>query len=318
VTVEAQVPADRLDGARLVVDAPGRPRTFAPLPEKGGRVALAPAGRAIDVTLRDTSGKSVPASAATVRYAASGAGAPDRESEGVEVRVRADAEGRLRVHVPDGVDATIVVESAGHAPVALRVDPGDSAGARDAVPSAGIRVPVRVLDARGRPVREARVLARSVVEGLRVTVEAQTDAEGVARVGPVAPGSVELLAHKPGHAWGGKTETAASAMGRVELRLFPGAPLRLVVESPLGAPLEGVHVTPLPLDGGPGDVLPPDALPWRTGADGALVVEDLPLRAYRLHLALPGHAEETLQDVRPGAVTYFATLTRLETPTPPR
>jgi hypothetical protein len=90
------------------------------------------------------------------------------------------------------------------------------------------------------------------------------------------------------------------------------------VESPLGAPLAQVRVTASPADDRPADVLPPEPPAWRTGPDGTLVIEDLPLRPYRLHLALPGRAEETLHDVRPGAVTYFATLTALDAPSAPR
>jgi hypothetical protein len=107
-------------------------------------------------------------------------------------------------------------------------------------------------------------------------------------------------------------------MGRVELRLFPGAPLHLVVETAVGVPLENVHVTATPTDDAPADVQPPDAMPWRTGPDGALRVDDLPLRSYRLRLSLPGYADETIHDVRPGAVTYFATLTPTEAKAPPR
>jgi hypothetical protein len=179
-------------------------------------------------------------------------------------------------------------------------------------------VPVQVLDARGREIRDADIVARAVVGGARVSTRARTDAGGRARVGPVPAGPVEVFAHAPGRAWSGDKIEARPAMGTVEIRLLPGAPLRLVVESPLGAPLAGVHVTASPEDGKPADVLPPEPPAWRTGPDGALLVEDLPLRPYRLHLALPGHADATLRDVRPGLVTYFATLTPLDAPFAPR
>lgn len=318
LVVEADLAAERLDGARLVVDAPDRPRTEAALPAAGGTLALAAPGRRIELVLRDAAGTTVPAGAAVVRTSAVGGAAPERERTGVETRVAADAQGRLAVHVPEGVEAQIVVEAPGRAPIALRVDPGDGPGTRELTATAGIAVPVQVLDLRGRPVRDAEVVARCVVEGVRITTRATTDAEGRARVGTVPPGPVEILAHAAGRAWSGAAVEAAPAMATVPLRLAPGGTLRLVVETPIGAPLAGVHVDATPEDEGGADVQPPEPPVWRTRPDGALVIEDLPLRPYRLRLSLPGHVEETLHDVRPGAVVYFATLTPLETPSAPR
>lgn len=304
---EVEVPGDRVAGARLLVEAPGRPRTEVPLPPEGGAVALAPLGRRVEVLLRDAQGRPVPARRATLRYDADGP-VPGTESAGVERSLEPAADGTLVALVPARGEATLLVESAEHAPVVVRVGPGDSAGPREATVERGLRVPVQVLDARGRPVREAEVRAAAVVRGLRVEVQGRTDAEGLARVGPLPPGPVELFARAAGRAWNGTTTEAAAAMGTVELRLFPGAALRLVVESATGAPLEGVSVVLSPADDGPPDVRPPEAAPGRTDREGLLVVEDLPARAYRARLTLPGHGDEVLHDLRPGAVTYFATL----------
>ncbi len=307
-SIQAVLPGERRAGARLLVEAAGRPLTDVALPEADGDVALAPRGRLLTLTLRGTDGRGVAGRAATVRLAgAAGGAAPEREAAGREQRVRPGADGTLAVAVPDGQAATVVVEAEGLAPAVLEVAPGDTAGSRELTLEPGVRVPVEVLDVRGRPVREAEVVGYAEVGGVLVEVRARTDAEGRTRLPPLPAGAVELYAKSPGKAWNGLSVTASPAMGTQELRLLPGAALRLVVESPLGAPLAGVHVLLTPADDGAPDRRPPQS-PWRTDAQGVLIVEDLPLRPYRVGLALPGHVEETLFDVRPGAVTYFATL----------
>lgn len=307
-SLKALLPGDRLRGARLRVEAPGRPPTDLALPTASGDASLAPLGRRLLFALRGPDGRTLPPRAATVRLGSALGSPPEGESAGLDVRVQPTRDGRLEVLVPQGGEASVVVEADGFAPAVATVSPSDSEGTREVTLSAGIRIPVQVLDVRGRPVREAQVLAVSVVGGVRVQVEALTDAQGRARVGPVPAGPAELYAKAPGKAWDGTSLTAEPAMGTQELRLLPGATLSLVVESPIGAPLAGVHVLIHPADDGPPDRRPPDLAPWRTDARGVLRVDDLPLRAYRLQLALPGHVDETLFDVRPGAVIYFATL----------
>jgi|GEM_PF-2353119 len=313
--LQALLPASRLVDARLEVEAPGRPRTRTRFEPGATEVLLAAAGRLIEVRARDVSGAPARVAAAQVRYDAAPAHAGEREDEGVLQRLAPEADGVLRVFVPAAGAAEIVVESPEHAPAFLRVDPNDSPGPREVTFEPGLRVPVLVLDLRGRPVREANVIGRSVVGGMRVEARATTNAEGRARVGPLPIGAVEILAHAPGRAWSAQAAEAAAPMESVELRLAPGAPLRLRVETPFGAPLEGVLVTAVPSDDGPAAVEPPEPQRWTTDDTGTLLVADLPLRSYRLRLELSGHTAETLYDVTPGPVWYFATLVP-QTPPP--
>ncbi len=306
--LQARVPASVLAEARLEVDAPGRPRTRTRLEPGATEVLLAPAGRRIEVRARDVGGTTASIVGAQVRYDAATARTGEREDAGVLQRLLPDPDGVLRVAVPAAGQAEIVVESAEHAPAYLRVDPNDSAGPREVTFEVGLRVPVLVLDQRGRPVREATIVGRAVVGGMRVEVRATTNAEGRARVGPLPAGAVEVLAHAPGRAWSARAAEAQAPMEAVELRLAPGAPLRLRVETPWGAPLAGVAVAAVPGDDGPADIEPPEPTRWITDATGTLRVADLPLRPYRLRLELAGHATETLHDVTPGPIWYFATL----------
>ena len=92
------------------------------------------------------------------------------------------------------------------------------------------------------------------------------------------------------------------------MTLRPGLPLRLVVESPLGLPLAGVWVRITPEEDDAVEVVGPDARPRRTREDGTLVLLDLPDRAWRVQLSLPGHADAVLHDVRPGPAVHFVTL----------
>ncbi len=306
--LQASLPSSALAEARLEVDASGRPRTRTRLEPGASEVLLAEPGRRIEVRARDVNGAATRISGAQVRYDAATPRTGEREDAGVLERRVPDADGVLRVAVPAAGAAEIVVESAEHAPAYLRVDPNDSAGAREVTFEVGLRVPVLVLDLRGRPVREATIVARAVVGGMRVEARATTNAEGRARVGPLPAGAVEVLAHAAGRAWSARAAEAQAPMEAIELRLAPGAPLRLRVETPWGAPLAGVSVAAVPDDDGPADVEPPEPERWTTDASGTLRVADLPLRPYRLRLELAGHASETLYDVTPGPVWYFATL----------
>jgi len=306
--VKLTLPASTLADALLEVEAPGRPRTRTRLAPGVSEVELAGTGRSLEIRARDVNGAPVKVTAAQVRYDAAPPVEGLREDAGVLERVRPGADGVLRVTVPRAGAAEIVVESAEHAAAALRVDANDSAGPREVTLEAGLRVPVLVLDTRGRPVRAATVVARAVVAGANVEVRAVTNAEGRVRVGPLPAGAIEVRAHAPERAWSAKSAELTAPMESVELRLAAGAPLRLRVESPLGAPLEGVRVSAVPSDDGPPDVEPPEPVRWITDETGSLLVPDLPLRPYRLRLELVGHATETLHDVTPGPVRYFATL----------
>jgi hypothetical protein len=305
--VRAEKPASALEGASLRVVAPGRPDTLAPLAAPTGEVALAPPGRALELSVRGTDGTPIGTPTVRARFAA-GAAPSELEAAGVESVRTGDGPGRVDVVVPRDGAALLVVSAPQHAPRAVRVGPGDSAGARDVVLERGLTVPVLVEDAHGRPLAGARVVARCLVEGVAVLTEHATGPDGRVRAGPVPPGPVEILAHARGKAWAASDAEAAGAMGTVRVRLEAGAALRLVVHDPLGAPLAGVRVTALAEEGAAPDAQPPEGRRWTTDASGALLLDDLAVRAYRLRLSLAGHADEELHGVLPGAVTHLATL----------
>ncbi|MFM8980891.1 MAG: hypothetical protein ACKOSS_10595 [Planctomycetia bacterium] len=305
--IEAQVPAASLRGARLSVQSEGRPLTEVAFEPGTREVLLADRGRALTLTARGSDGQPVALRTAQASYAAGGRGAPS-EGRGVLERLEPGRDGSMRLVVPADAPATVVVESGQHAPAVVRIDGQEPGGAREVRLEAGVRVPVLVLDRRGRPVRDAQVLARVVLDGVRVEVEARTDPEGRARVGPLPAGPCEVLAHAPGKAWAARAAEARNPMQDIELRLLPGAPLRLQVASPFGVPLAGVRVTAVPTDEGPAPVEPPGAPEWVTDAAGRLLMPDLPLRAWRLRLELPGWQAETLDAITPGPIWYFATL----------
>jgi hypothetical protein len=306
--VDAEVRGDDLRGARLTVAAEGRPLTEVAFEPGTREVVLADPGRELKVTARDGAGRPVALRSAQAAYGSSGANGLQVESAGVLERLEPERDGTLRVTVPKEGSATLVLESAQHAPAVLQVDPTDEAGPREVVLEPGVRVPVLVLDRRGRPLRDATVVGRVVLDGVRVEVQARTDPEGRARVGPLPPGPCEILAHAPDRAWAAQAAEAHAPMQDVELRLAPGAPLRLRVATPFGVPLADVRVSAMPTDDAPADVEPPNARPWTTDADGQLVVPDMPVRPYRLRLERAGHADETIDDVTPGPIWYFATL----------
>ena len=306
--VDAEVRSDDLRGARLTVAAEGRPLTEVAFEPGTREVVLADPGRVLHVTARDAAGRPVALRAAQAAYGSSGANGLQIESAGVLERLEAERDGSLRVTVPKEGPATLVLESAQHAPTVLHVDPNDTSGSREATLETGVRVPVLVLDRRGRPLRDATVVGRVVLDGVRVEVQARTDPEGRARVGPLPAGPCEILAHAPERAWAAQAAEAHAPMQDVELRLAPGAPLRVRVSTPFGVPLAGVRVSAMPTDDAPADVEPPNARPWITDADGQLLVPDMPVRPYRLRLERSGHADETLDDVTPGPIWYFATL----------
>jgi hypothetical protein len=109
-------------------------------------------------------------------------------------------------------------------------------------------------------------------------------------------------------AWSAKPATVAPDAGAVELRLQPGYPLRLVVESTLGLPLAGVRVHAASVDDDAMDVVPPDAEPTLTQADGTVVLRDLPERAYRVRFSHPDYEEVLIPRVRPGPGVHFVTM----------
>jgi hypothetical protein len=266
----------------------------------------------VEVRARDDAGRALAGARVTARYAVTPLAGVPPEAEAVEARSRvvADAEGTARVPVPATGRARVLVERDGRAPAAVDLGPSDGSAPVEVVLAAGLRIPVRVVGLDGMALAGARVIGRAVVGSQSVERESKTGSDGRASVGTFGPGPVEVYAHAPGRAWAVLTVEASAAMATAELRLAPGYGLRLVVEDPLGLPLEGVHAVATTEDDGPPDVVPPGAAAWRTDASGVLVATDLPDRPYRIRLSLPGRVDEVIRGVRPGHATYFATLAK--------
>ena len=280
-----------------------------PVSELGPRTE-APAFEVVRVTVRDVNGK--PTLDAHVSQACQTCTQRGEESEPQRFLGESltKGDGAYETIVPAGRPFTLLVESPGHAPMARRFVAGDGNVPLDFVAEAGLKVPVRVLDASGAPLEGASVLARASLLGMRILRAATTDADGRAALGPFAAGPVEVFARSPDFAWAAVVADAAAGMGTLTLPLERGYPLTLVVEDAFGLPLEGVDVELTPGGGGRPLVSPPSAQQRTTSPDGTLVLPDLPNRLYDLSLSLPGYHLEKVRKVRPGAVTYYATLVR--------
>ncbi|MHC5012282.1 MAG: carboxypeptidase regulatory-like domain-containing protein [Planctomycetota bacterium] len=293
------------DDALLEVGGGDRPVYQVPLAEVGAELRL-PRGRLVEVRATDHAGRDLPGVRLTARYD----GVPPAGTTATEVGpepLQVLASAADRIPVPDGSEAAVLVEAEGAAPAVLHVGVDYPPGIRTITLEEGVTLEVAVVDESQRPLEGARVIVVAAPGRFRVEREATTDAGGRAVLGDLPQGPVEVYAHAPGRAWARAT-VVAGAGESPRLVLEEGAVLRLVVESPLGVPLEGVRVVATPEDDGLPDVVPPAARPWRTDERGILVVEDLRRRAYRLRLSRPGHADATLRRVRPGPVVHFATL----------
>ena len=126
--------------------------------------------------------------------------------------------------------------------------------------------------------------------------------------GPFPNGLVEVYATAGGFAWGKALVRVEEGAKATLIALVEAKPFRLVVESHLGLPLEGVRIEVTPTDDGEPLVIPPEEVGDRTDANGMFRLEHLPDREYQVRLSLPGYHTETLRGVRLGWVTYFATL----------
>jgi hypothetical protein len=170
---------------------------------------------------------------------------------------------------------------------------------------------VRVLDAAGAPVRAADVVVLARAGSVPSRRAASTGDDGTVSLPPVAAGTAEVYAHCPGCAWGFARVEVAPGVPPLVMRLAAGRPLRVVVEDPLGVPLPGVRVRAVARadrEAGRPEIRGPDERPWTTDEAGALLVDDLPDRDVDLYLTKPGFRDETLVRVRPGDVTWFATM----------
>jgi hypothetical protein len=268
-----------------------------------------PAGRALEVRVADAAGTPVASAEVTARYAPGDD--PESQDAGVlSTAARTDADGRARVAVPTDRPVDLRVLAKGSAPAGLRVAP-DAPTATDVTVEPGLSLTVRVEDARGAAVADARVLCVARAGTSEVRIEARTGRDGTATLPPVGAGRVEVLAHATGFAWGGAVAEAKAASEPVRIVLPAGERLHLVVEDPWGVPLDGVRVESAPRPSPAGqspDPSDPDAAPWRTDAHGVLEVLDQPVREVTLFLHKDGYESETLRGVVPGDATWYATL----------
>jgi hypothetical protein len=261
------------------------------------------------VRLLDERGRAVrgaPVSAAAIATP----GAEGEAATRLESTAQSGGDGEATLFVPAGKAIALRVDSPSHAPLERALVEGDGSDVLELVLGPPLTVPLRVEDEAGAGVAGARWHARATFANGRLEREGVSDANGRADAGPFPAGEVEVFAAAPGRAWGRAAVTARPAMGTVAIRLDPGADLALVVEDALGLPLPDVRVEWTPADGGPPLVEPPGAAAPVTDERGVLVLRHLPHRPLRLRLLREGYRPARLEDVRPGAVTLFATLLR--------
>jgi hypothetical protein len=311
--VSLEVPEDEMDGARLRLAPRGENvsglRFDLPLAGLGAKVTL-PAWRTVTLRVKDVQGRPVDRAQVLVTSdpGEGEGGPPQRPWRGMTNRA-----GELRFALPAGTDCDVLVIKGRLGPAARRLGSWDGSDVLDLVLAEGVLVPVRVLAPDGTPVAGAAVAGRGVVEGVRVEHGGllRTDADGRVSVGPFAPGPVELWAHLPAGAWVGALAQARPAMGTVRLRPEPGRALRLVVEDPFGAPLQGVRVDVTVTAGGPPlAAAPAEGTTARTDAQGGAVLAWLPDRVYELILQKAGYRTQRVPGLRPDGALHLLTLLR--------
>lgn len=282
-----------------------------PLPGDSTAVAV-PENSILEVNVRNPEG--LPIRGARVRSRFTQASSSEQGLDLGEDRLaqvggaETDEAGRAYLAVPVSSPFAVLVQAPLAAPFVRRFQAGDGNAPLEVITERGLLVPVRVRGPEGRALAGAQVIARASVGGLRIAPHATTDAHGRAELGPLGAGPVEIFAWTPGHGWAAVVETAAGAMGTVELRLPRAEHISLVVEDPFGVALEGVRAEVTPADGGRPLVSPPLPVSWRSSRNGRLDIPDLPDRLYEVTLTLPGYTLEKLENLRPGNTKYFATL----------
>ncbi|MDJ0521533.1 MAG: carboxypeptidase-like regulatory domain-containing protein [Planctomycetota bacterium] len=302
-----------LEGAWLETTV-GTPRgtfTFRRPATDATRALDVPDAKEIAVQVREVSGRVVPNARVRVEMDTyDGPGAEDEPRTNAGAMLTSAADGTLSFVVPAGARTRLLVDVPNAAPMARTLTPVDGTDTLEFTADEGVRIPVLVRDADGRPLVGARVLARTSIEGMRLVRETVTDAQGRARLGTFAPGSVEVFAQAKGHAAVAQVADAASAMGTVELQLARGYPLRVVIEDPFGRALQDVDVEITPSGGGAPLVVMPSGAAHVTDKDGVCALPAVPDGRYDVTLTKPGYETQKLRKVRPGAVTYYGTLVK--------
>lgn len=301
-TLKVEPGADLAD-ALLEVRTASHPVAHVPLAALGREVRL-PAGRSVEVRVRDNDAQRLPGGKVRAHYIPELLGPPEHHpAEPLEVAVDVGTD----VPLPAGAPARLLVEADASAPRAIHVAPDDEPS-REVRLAPGIPVTVHVVDADGEPVEGAEVVIHASPDGLRVVRRGRTLAEGRAKVRDLPAGPVEVYAHAPGLAWAVVATDVKRGSAPVEVTLAPGQPIRLVTETALGLPLGGVRVRTTPEANDAVEVVGPDALPRRTREDGTLVLPDLPDGRWRVQLSVPGYGDVVLHDVRPGPAIHFVTM----------
>jgi len=294
------------EGAVLEVGGPAHPIVRVPLHALPPVLSL-PRGRAIRLLVTDSGHRRLPGAFFAARYVpplVAGKAAPS-PAEPVQVAVG----GKTSLVLPAGVEARVVIGAPHSAPRAIEVASEEQGKRPIAVPlDPTFILPVEVRDETGQPLVGAEVVVEAVVDGGAWERRGTTDVRGLTRIDVLPRGPLEVYAYAPGHAWSVTTARVARRMAPIALRLDPGAPLRLIVETPLGLPVVDAHVRAEPAEGGAPDVVPPHPRPWHTDADGTLVLHDLRIRPYRVEVRRPGYEKVVLLGVMPGEGIHFVTL----------
>ncbi len=205
----------------------------------------------------------------------------DKDGRDVSVSARTDATGAFRIGgLGDACTLTVDVP-----PEFVRPDPVEVKGGATGVEirlRAAVQVQITVLDATGKPVPDAWVIASL---GGRVqassAADARTDSNGVARLGSLSPDEVYEL-EVSGQSRGGALPFTEERWKPADLtvRLERSLHVKGVVRDPSGKPVEGADVVAL-TDDTVFSVRP-------TGADGAFEIDGLPAGTVVLRASIGG------------------------------
>ena len=216
-----------------------------------------------------------------------------------------NANGEATLLLPAKTNARVLVEAAGMAPAAIRLD-GPGQGPTSVTLTPGGQHAVRVMDHKDRPVARATVLLRMSVDTLRVQRTARTDPDGVAVLNALPEGDAEILAHATGTAWSATAVPVGSEETKLVLRR--GANLALVVATPEGFPVAGAHAEVVSQTSKAPVLVDPRMRTLESNERGELLVPDLPVERYRVRLSAPGYRSATIHGATPGDTTHFVTL----------